>query len=151
MIALTSQILYPLSCTIMYWYRVTLTYFNRFSIDALLGGGLREGQVTEIVGPSSSGKTQVCLISFVRYCLHFDFPFTTQQDHLTDEGQFGQYIYVGLSIILYICCRQEFWCGFVSGYFQFLFTKPHRLLCKSISSFFAERGTISITGFYTVD
>nr|XP_018679769.1 PREDICTED: DNA repair protein RAD51 homolog 4 isoform X4 [Musa acuminata subsp. malaccensis] len=27
-------------------------------IDILLGGGLREGQLTEIVGPSSSGKTQ---------------------------------------------------------------------------------------------
>ncbi|CAL9077873.1 unnamed protein product [Musa acuminata var. zebrina] len=32
-------------------------------IDILLGGGLREGQLTEIVGPSSSGKTQVCLRS----------------------------------------------------------------------------------------
>ncbi|KAJ4786757.1 DNA repair RAD51-like protein [Rhynchospora pubera] len=32
-------------------------------IDALLGGGLRQGQVTEIAGPSSSGKTQVCLSS----------------------------------------------------------------------------------------
>ncbi|KAM0941298.1 putative ATP diphosphatase [Dioscorea sansibarensis] len=30
-------------------------------IDKLLGGGLRQGQLTEIVGPSSSGKTQVCL------------------------------------------------------------------------------------------
>lgn len=30
-------------------------------IDMLLGGGLREGQLTEIVGPSSSGKTQFCL------------------------------------------------------------------------------------------
>ncbi|XP_028775720.1 DNA repair protein RAD51 homolog 4 isoform X2 [Neltuma alba] len=30
-------------------------------IDALLGGGLRLGQVTELVGPSSSGKTQACL------------------------------------------------------------------------------------------
>ncbi|KAJ0983955.1 hypothetical protein J5N97_002311 [Dioscorea zingiberensis] len=30
-------------------------------IDKLLGGGLRRGQLTEIVGPSSSGKTQVCL------------------------------------------------------------------------------------------
>ncbi|PKU87043.1 DNA repair protein RAD51 like 4 [Dendrobium catenatum] len=30
-------------------------------IDTLLGGGLREGQLTEIVGPSSSGKTQFCL------------------------------------------------------------------------------------------
>ncbi|XP_024032178.1 DNA repair protein RAD51 homolog 4 [Morus notabilis] len=30
-------------------------------IDLLLGGGLREGQLTELVGPSSSGKTQVCL------------------------------------------------------------------------------------------
>ncbi|XP_021912570.1 DNA repair protein RAD51 homolog 4 [Carica papaya] len=30
-------------------------------IDLFLEGGLREGQVTELVGPSSSGKTQVCL------------------------------------------------------------------------------------------
>ncbi|KAB2606830.1 DNA repair protein RAD51-like protein 4 [Pyrus ussuriensis x Pyrus communis] len=32
-------------------------------IDLLLRGGLREGHVTELVGPSSSGKTQVCLLS----------------------------------------------------------------------------------------
>ncbi|XP_051113202.1 DNA repair protein RAD51 homolog 4 isoform X2 [Andrographis paniculata] len=32
-------------------------------IDALLEGGLCEGHVTELVGPSSSGKTQVCLKS----------------------------------------------------------------------------------------
>ncbi|KAK7262412.1 hypothetical protein RJT34_29985 [Clitoria ternatea] len=32
-------------------------------IDTLLGGGLREGQLTELVGPSSSGKTQACLLS----------------------------------------------------------------------------------------
>ncbi|KAE9593237.1 putative ATP diphosphatase [Lupinus albus] len=31
--------------------------------DALLGGGLSEGQLTELVGPSSSGKTQACLLS----------------------------------------------------------------------------------------
>ncbi|KAL2328707.1 hypothetical protein Fmac_022134 [Flemingia macrophylla] len=31
-------------------------------IDALLGGGLHEGQLTELVGPSSSGKTQACLL-----------------------------------------------------------------------------------------
>ncbi|XP_020975784.1 DNA repair protein RAD51 homolog 4-like [Arachis ipaensis] len=37
----------------MYWLR----------IDALLGGGLRAGQLTELVGPSSSGKTQACLTS----------------------------------------------------------------------------------------
>ncbi|KAL3620632.1 hypothetical protein CASFOL_035544 [Castilleja foliolosa] len=30
-------------------------------IDVLLQGGLREGHVTELVGQSSSGKTQVCL------------------------------------------------------------------------------------------
>ncbi|GER39205.1 DNA repair protein RAD51 homolog 4 [Striga asiatica] len=30
-------------------------------IDVLLQGGLREGHITELVGPSSSGKTQVCL------------------------------------------------------------------------------------------
>ncbi|KAL5581088.1 hypothetical protein UlMin_013530 [Ulmus minor] len=30
-------------------------------IDLLLGGGLSAGQLTELVGPSSSGKTQVCL------------------------------------------------------------------------------------------
>lgn len=28
-------------------------------VDLLLQGGLREGQLTELVGPSSSGKTQV--------------------------------------------------------------------------------------------
>ncbi|KAM4095542.1 hypothetical protein ACJW30_08G037000 [Castanea mollissima] len=32
-------------------------------IDLLLHGGLREGQLTELVGPSSSGKTQVCLLA----------------------------------------------------------------------------------------
>ncbi|KAK7404618.1 hypothetical protein VNO78_05573 [Psophocarpus tetragonolobus] len=32
-------------------------------IDALLGGGLCEGQLTELVGSSSSGKTQACLLS----------------------------------------------------------------------------------------
>ncbi|KAL5055965.1 hypothetical protein RYX36_036647 [Vicia faba] len=32
-------------------------------VDEFLGGGLREGQLTELVGPSSSGKTQVCLMS----------------------------------------------------------------------------------------
>ncbi|RDX95835.1 DNA repair protein RAD51-like 4 [Mucuna pruriens] len=32
-------------------------------IDVLLGGGLREGQLTELVGSSSSGKTQACLLS----------------------------------------------------------------------------------------
>jgi archaellum biogenesis ATPase FlaH len=31
----------------------------RTRIDLLLGGGLRAGQLTELVGPSSSGKTQV--------------------------------------------------------------------------------------------
>ncbi|TYI80676.1 hypothetical protein E1A91_D05G105000v1 [Gossypium mustelinum] len=30
-------------------------------IDLLLGDGIRVGQLTELVGPSSSGKTQVCL------------------------------------------------------------------------------------------
>lgn len=32
-------------------------------IDLLLQGGLRMGQLTELVGPSSSGKTQVCLLA----------------------------------------------------------------------------------------
>jgi len=31
------------------------------ALDELLGGGLRQGQVTEVTGPSASGKTQVCL------------------------------------------------------------------------------------------
>jgi len=31
------------------------------SIDELLGGGLRQGQVIEFTGPSASGKTQLCL------------------------------------------------------------------------------------------
>jgi RAD51-like protein 3 len=29
--------------------------------DSLLQGGFREGQLTELVGPSSSGKTQFCM------------------------------------------------------------------------------------------
>ncbi|OEL18888.1 hypothetical protein BAE44_0020092 [Dichanthelium oligosanthes] len=32
-------------------------------IDTLLGGGLRQYQLTEVTGPSSSGQTQVCLHS----------------------------------------------------------------------------------------
>lgn len=32
-------------------------------IDAFLQGGLQEGFLTELVGPSSSGKTQVCLLA----------------------------------------------------------------------------------------
>ncbi|KAG2673578.1 hypothetical protein I3760_13G099000 [Carya illinoinensis] len=32
-------------------------------IDLLLQGGLRMGQLTELVGASSSGKTQVCLLA----------------------------------------------------------------------------------------
>ncbi|XP_004505899.1 DNA repair protein RAD51 homolog 4 isoform X2 [Cicer arietinum] len=39
-------------------------------IDALLGGGLRAGQLTELVGPSSSGKTQVCLMSASTFAKH---------------------------------------------------------------------------------
>ncbi|XP_009594024.1 DNA repair protein RAD51 homolog 4 isoform X2 [Nicotiana tabacum] len=31
------------------------------SIDAFLHGGLKKGHLTELVGPSSSGKTQICL------------------------------------------------------------------------------------------
>ncbi|KAA0061956.1 DNA repair protein RAD51-like protein 4 isoform X1 [Cucumis melo var. makuwa] len=53
-----------------YFHKVFFFGFNCSSVylmevygrvDVLLGGGLREGQLTEIVGPSSSGKTQVCL------------------------------------------------------------------------------------------
>ncbi|XP_050369238.1 DNA repair protein RAD51 homolog 4 [Argentina anserina] len=36
---------------------------GREGIDLLLGGGLRVGQLTELVGPSSSDKTQVCLLA----------------------------------------------------------------------------------------
>ncbi|KAI4386017.1 hypothetical protein MLD38_003992 [Melastoma candidum] len=32
-------------------------------VDSLLNGGLQEGQVTELAGPSSSGKTQFCLLA----------------------------------------------------------------------------------------
>jgi RecA/RadA recombinase len=35
-----------------------------FSLDELLEGGIRGGVVMELVGPSSSGKTQVLLSSF---------------------------------------------------------------------------------------
>ncbi|KAJ3683985.1 hypothetical protein LUZ61_013149 [Rhynchospora tenuis] len=50
-------------------------------IDALLVGGLRQGQVTEIAGPSSSGKTQVCLSSAT---------------HVVDK-KFGLFLYLDTS------------------------------------------------------
>lgn len=40
------------------------TIFSLCSLDRLLHGGLREGTVTELVGSSSSGKTQVSVSSF---------------------------------------------------------------------------------------
>ncbi|KAG8644503.1 hypothetical protein MANES_11G135500v8 [Manihot esculenta] len=36
-------------------------------IDKLLGGGVREGQLTELVGPSSSGKTQKVMSNILCY------------------------------------------------------------------------------------
>ena len=41
-------------------------------LEALLGGGLREGQLTEIAGESSSGKTQILMQvrHAVRTCAH---------------------------------------------------------------------------------
>eukprot|EP01018_Ginkgo_biloba_P013513 Gb_29121 [translate_table: standard] len=38
-----------------------LPSFGMARMDSLLQGGLLEGTVTELVGPSSSGKTQICL------------------------------------------------------------------------------------------
>jgi len=39
-------------------------------INMLLGGGLREGHLTEIAGPSSSGKTQVRFFT-LRALVHY--------------------------------------------------------------------------------
>ena len=36
------------------------------TLDVLLGGGLPVGGITEIHGPSSSGKTQLCLTAAAR-------------------------------------------------------------------------------------
>jgi len=45
------------------WVKSSTVYYlmfeSIFRIDALLGGGLRGGKLTELVGSSSSGKTQV--------------------------------------------------------------------------------------------
>lgn len=46
-------------------YFVTILMYD--SIDSLLGGGLRQGQLVELVGPSASGKTQV--VNFLIYFL----------------------------------------------------------------------------------
>lgn len=40
------------------------------SLDGLLHGGLRDGMVTELVGASSSGKTQVCMQTAASAVLH---------------------------------------------------------------------------------
>ncbi|KAK6144518.1 hypothetical protein DH2020_021338 [Rehmannia glutinosa] len=55
---------YPLCCYIIMSYNVHNQRDDDClwtRIDVLLQGGLREGHVTELVGPSSSGKTQICL------------------------------------------------------------------------------------------
>lgn len=45
------------------WVKSSTVYYlmfeSIFRIDVLLGGGLRGGQLSELVGSSSSGKTQV--------------------------------------------------------------------------------------------
>jgi RecA/RadA recombinase len=38
-------------------------------LDLLLGGGFREGIVTEICGEASAGKTQICLQLLLQACL----------------------------------------------------------------------------------
>lgn len=37
--------------------------FGICSLDGILGGGFRSGEVTELCGPSGAGKTQVCLFT----------------------------------------------------------------------------------------
>ena len=62
------------------------------TLDALLGGGLREGQVTEFFGASPSGKTQVC--HCVAACAAWlDF----QVVYLTSNGSFSAERLVRLS------------------------------------------------------
>lgn len=62
------------------------------TLDALLGGGLREGQVTEFFGASPSGKTQVC--HCVAACAAWlDF----QVVYLTSNGSFSAERLVKLS------------------------------------------------------
>ncbi|XP_041995269.1 DNA repair protein RAD51 homolog 4-like isoform X3 [Salvia splendens] len=47
--------------SIIQWANLKIDNGFWTSIDILLQGGLRAGHVTELVGPSCSGKTQVCL------------------------------------------------------------------------------------------
>lgn len=46
-------------------------------LDNVLGGGIRSGCITEIVGPAGVGKTQLCLSMCVLGCL----------DRLDEEGR----------------------------------------------------------------
>ena len=41
---------------------------RRSNDDELLGGGLRTGQLTEIVGDACAGKTQLCLTVAAHFC-----------------------------------------------------------------------------------
>ncbi|XP_024535226.1 DNA repair protein RAD51 homolog 4 isoform X2 [Selaginella moellendorffii] len=43
------------------------------SLDSLLKGGLKDGTITELVGPSSSGKTQLCMHSAACVAYHHKF------------------------------------------------------------------------------
>ncbi|XP_024521091.1 DNA repair protein RAD51 homolog 4 [Selaginella moellendorffii] len=43
------------------------------SLDSLLKGGLKDGTITELVGPSSSGKTQLCMRSAACVAYHHKF------------------------------------------------------------------------------
>ncbi|XP_062171067.1 DNA repair protein RAD51 homolog 4-like [Alnus glutinosa] len=45
-------------------YPIIDSNFQSFcASQGIFSGGLREGQLTELVGPSSSGKTQLCLLA----------------------------------------------------------------------------------------
>lgn len=50
----------------IWWYALVYPLAWMIRIDLLLQGGLRGGQLTELVGPSPSGKTQVRNSSFLK-------------------------------------------------------------------------------------
>lgn len=53
--------------------------------DSLLKGGIREGQLTELVGPSSSGKTQVCIHMLLLGIHHSCFCFVRRKTLFIDS------------------------------------------------------------------
>lgn len=93
-------------------YKEYMIYCVFIRIDQLLRGGLRAGQLIELVGPSSSGKTQVST------ALNFG--------HLVDNCRWwkNQYGVVSLAFTLHSCLFKCNVCLKFKIWFEMAIQKP---------------------------